>query len=136
TALHGDENVVEGFRLGADDYVTKPFSPRQLAMRVRAVWRRGSGARKPEPPRELRVGAFLFDLESRAVTREGESVQLTRLESRILYMLVCNVGRVVTSERLVEFSWGYEEGDVSLLKAHICHVRKKLQLPQKGPGAI
>jgi DNA-binding response OmpR family regulator len=136
SALHGDDPVTRGFQLGADDYVTKPFSPRQLAMRLRAVWRRGSGAGKPEPAREIRVGDVVFDMDSRTASRGGQTIRLTRLESRILFLLMSNAGRVVTSERLVEYTWGYEEGETSLLKAHICHIRKKLELPQKGPGAI
>jgi DNA-binding response OmpR family regulator len=105
TALHDDDSVVQGFRLGADDYVTKPFSPRQLAMRIRAVCRRGSHHGKPEPARERRVGDMGLDVEGHEVTRGGRTVRLTPLEFRILHLLASNAGRVVRATRLVEYAW-------------------------------
>jgi DNA-binding response OmpR family regulator len=135
TALHDDDDVVKGFHTGADDYVTKPFSPRQLVARVRAVWRRGNGGQQ-EPARELRVGDMLFDVDGHEVISRNLTQPLTRLEFRILYLLASNLGRVVSASRLVEYAWGYDGGDVSLLKTHISHIRKKLGLPQGGPGSI
>lgn len=136
TGLSDDEHVVQGFRLGADDYVTKPFSPRQLAMRIRAVWRRGAGMAELEPTREMRVGDLLLDVESHQVTHGEHSVRLTPIEFRLLYILAMNVGRVVSGTRLVEYAWGYDGSDTSLLKTHISHIRAKLKLPRGGPGDI
>ncbi len=136
TARHEEEQVVQAFQVGADDYVTKPFSPRQLALRIRAVGRRAGSASTVEPVRELRAGDLVLDGESHEVRRDGQAVQLTPIEFRLLYLLASNVGRVVRGERLVEYAWGYDEGDVTLLKTHISHIRTKLQLPATGPGSI
>jgi DNA-binding response OmpR family regulator len=128
TGLHDEEHVVQGFRLGADDYVTKPFSPRQLAMRIRAVWRRGVQAGEPEPMRELDLGDMQLDVESHEVRINGQVVHMTPIEFRVFYMLAMNAGRVVSSARLVEYAWGYDGSNTSLLKTHVCHIRQKLGL--------
>lgn len=135
TALDREEQVVRGFEAGADDYVTKPFSARQLAMRLRAIWRRSAGG-EPEPARELRLGPLVLDAESHEVTLAGQPIHLTPIEFRLLFILAANAGRVVGTARLVEYGWGYDGGDVALLKTHVSHLRKKLGLPVDGPGAI
>jgi DNA-binding response OmpR family regulator len=136
TASGDEEHVVQGFRHGADDYVTKPFSPKQLAMRIRAVMRRSSGTSPPEPVGVLRVGQYTLDLESHQVIRGDVTAQLTPLEFRILYMLAMNEGRVVSFGRLVEYAWGYNGGEPSMLKTHISHIRTKLRVRADGAGAI
>ena len=135
SAFHDDTHVVQGFEAGADDYVAKPFSPRQLAARVRAVLRR-SGRSQPEETRELQLGDLLLDLESHVVRRAEEEISLTPLEFRLLSELARSSGRAVSATRLVEHAWGYGDGDVSLLKTHICHLRRKLHLGTAGPGSI
>lgn len=135
TALNQEEQIVQGFQAGADDYVTKPFSPRQLAMRIRAIWRRAANG-EPEPLRELRVGPLVLDAESHDVRLDDRPIQLTPIEFRLLYILAANNGRVVSTSRLVDYAWGYDGGDVSLLKTHVSHIRKKLQLPQEEIGEI
>ena len=92
TARHEEEQVVQGFQVGADDYVSKPFSPRQLALRIRAVGRRAGSASTVEPVRELRAGDLVLDGESHEVRRDGQAVQLTPIEFRLLYLLASNVG--------------------------------------------
>lgn len=136
TALNDEEHIVQGFRMGADDYVTKPFSPRQLTMRIQAVRRRAATTGDLEPVRELRLGDLALDVESHEVSRGELSVQLTPIEFRLLYLLASNVGHVVNSSRLVDYAWGYDGGDRSLLKTHISHIRTKLGLPPIGPGSI
>ncbi len=136
TALHNEEHIVQGFQAGADDYVTKPFSPRQLALRIRAVGRRGERVGEPELVQELRVGDLVLNLESHEVQRNNQAVQLTPIEFRLLYMLASNAGRVISATRLVDYAWNYERGDASLLKTHISHIRSKLQLPRSGVGSI
>ena len=139
STVNTDEQVVRGFRLGADDYVLKPFSPRELALRIRAVWRRVAelarvGELKPQG--DVRVGDLVLDLETRQV-RQGEGViHLTPTEFRLLYLLASNAGRVVTASRLVEFAWGCDGGDLAVLRTHISHLRKKLRLPRGGPVSI
>jgi DNA-binding response OmpR family regulator len=136
TALNSEDQIVKGFSLGADDYVTKPFSPRQLAMRIRAVWRRGAQATDPEPVRKLQVGDLALDSESHEVYYRDRQILLTTIEFKLLYILAANAGRVVTSSRLVEYAWGYDGGDISVLKTHVSHIRSKLRLPQHDLVAI
>jgi DNA-binding response OmpR family regulator len=139
SGLAGDEHVVQGFRSGADDYVTKPFSPRELAIRIRAICRRSMGhtnVAMVEPRSELRVNDLVLDLESHEVTLAGRTVRLTPTEFRLLYILAMNAGRVVASARLVEYAWGYAESDISLLRGHLSHIRSKLGLRHGGPGEI
>lgn len=135
TALNQEEQVIRGFEAGADDYVTKPFSPRQLAMRLRAIWRRSANG-EVEPARELRLGPLALDAESHEVTLGERPIHLTPIEFRLLFILAANQGRVVSTNRLVEYGWGYDGGDVSLLKTHVSHLRKKLGLPLDDLGEI
>ena len=102
TALHSEEQIVEGFQSGADDYVTKPFSPRQLAMRVRAILRRATSQQQPEPVRVLQFGDLVLDVEGHQVRYANNFVQLTPIEFRLLHLLVSNAGRVVSTARLVD----------------------------------
>jgi DNA-binding response OmpR family regulator len=136
TALNSEEQIIKGFSLGADDYVTKPFSPRQLAMRIRAVWRRGGQATDPEPVRKLQIGELTLDSESHEVYHRDRQILLTTIEFKLLYILAANAGRVVTSSRLVEYAWGYEGGDISVLKTHVSHIRTKLRLARPDLATI
>lgn len=132
TALGDEEQIIRGFRAGADDYVTKPFSPQQLAMRIRAVWRRGTATGEPEPQRELHLEEFTFDIESHEVFYQGQPTQFTPIEFKLLHILAVNCNRVVSLSRLVDYAWGLDGGDIFLLKTHLSHIRKKLQLPRGG----
>jgi DNA-binding response OmpR family regulator len=136
TARDEEEDILRGFRLGADDYVNKPFSARQLAARLKAVLRRSQADPYRQPVREVKVGDVLLDLQSYSVKAGDRQIQLTPLEFRILYLLGVNEGRVIPYSRLVEYAWGYEGGDSSLLKTHICHIRQKLSLSAGKNGGI
>ena len=136
TARGEEEAVVRGLALGADDYVTKPFSAKQLVARMKAALRRSRAHAYDRPVREVRVGDLALDVESHEATKGGESVQLTQIEFRLLHLLAMNEGRVIPYARLVEHAWGYDGGDATLLKTHIYHIRRKLKLPPKGPGGI
>jgi len=136
TARGEEEAVVRGLALGADDYVTKPFSAKQLVARMKAVLRRSQAHAYDRPVREVRVGDLALDVESHEATKGGESVQLTQIEFRLLHLLAMNKGRVIPYARLVEHAWGYDGGDATLLKTHIYHIRRKLKLPPTGPGGI
>ena len=134
-----DEHVVQGFRRGADDYVIKPVRPRELALRIRGIWRRAveaAAARRQQPQREVRVGDLVLDLEAHSVWRGEGMVQLTPTEFRLLYLLASNAGRVVSARRLVEYAWGYDGRDATLVRTHLSHLRKKLRLPRRGPGSL
>ena len=136
TARDDEEDVLRGFRLGADDYVTKPFSAGQLAARMKAVLRRSQADPYRQPTREVKIGDVMLDLHSYSVKAQDRDIQLTPLEFRILYLLGVNQGRVIPYSRLVEYAWGYEGGDSSLLKTHICHIRQKLNLSAGKNGGI
>lgn len=137
TARDDEEDVLRGLQVGADDYITKPFSAKQLAARMQAVLRRSAPDPYNMPASNVRVGDLEIDLQSHEVRKAGEVVQLTRLEFRILYMLAMNEGRVVPYSRLIEYAWGYyDEGNSNLLKTHICHIRKKLVLGPNGRGGV
>jgi len=84
----------------------------------------------------LELGNLVIDLQSHQVQKNGTVVQLTPLEFRILYILAVNEGRVIPYSRLVEYAWGYDGGDASLLKTHISHIRTKLELESEADIAI
>ena len=134
TSRDDEADVLRGLQLGADDYVTKPFSPKQLVARMKAVLRRCEANRYDQPAREVRCGDLVLELDAHEVLKAGRSVQLTPLEFRILFLLAMNDGRVIPYSRLVEYAWGYEGGDASLLKTHICHIRQKLGMQPGQPG--
>jgi DNA-binding response OmpR family regulator len=120
--------MFEAFGAGADDYVTKPFSFRQLFLRVQAVTRRAANQR---PSSELDVGGVIINPDTWTVTYQDAPVGLTRLEFRILHCLASHFNRVTPTGRLLSFVWQDDGGDTNVLKTHISHVRQKLS----GVGA-
>ena len=136
TARDDDEDVVRGLQLGADDYVTKPFSAKQLAARMRAILRRAAVDHFDQPVNAVEAGDLRLEMNSHEATRGDEDVALTALEFRIAFMLVANAGRVVPYMRLVEYAWGFDAGDPALLKTHVCHIREKLGMPLDGKSGI
>jgi DNA-binding response OmpR family regulator len=137
TACHEEDNILRGLHMGADDYLIKPFSVKQLSARMTAVLRRYNSDSYREPVSEVRVGDLLLDLQSHQVIRAGKLVQLTRIEFRLLYMLALNEGRIIPYSRLIEYAWGYYgEASSSLLKAHMSNIRKKVGLHPQGSHGI
>jgi DNA-binding response OmpR family regulator len=133
-----EDEVVRSFLVGADDYLAKPFSHRELAMRIRAVVsRHGRGDEAPIQP-QLVLGDLHLDLESHEVgVADGSKVvRLTPTEFRILQMLALNAGRVVSTSRLVNYAWTYESADPSMLKIHVSRLRRKLAMLGLGPSSI
>src|SRR5581483_2106610 len=141
----GDEAYkVAGLELGADDYVTKPFSPRELLARIRAVLRRSARATEATGPNgaapstaALAIGSLRIDLAARTVTRAGEPVSLTRTEFDLLATLAQQPGRAYSRDELVARVWGYaDEGGTRLLDSHIGHLRAKVEPDPAHPGYV
>jgi DNA-binding response OmpR family regulator len=133
--VDGKQRVIAGLDSGADDFIRQPFDVAELLARMRAVLRRRHGELRPDAS-ELRVGDILLDLESHQAGLRGASVQLTPLEFRILSLLMMNPGRIVPFARVFQYAWGYDSGETHVLKTHVSHIRRKLELPADGPGAI
>lgn len=134
SARSGDEAVVKGLELGADDYIVKPFSPSQLVARVRAVLRR---AGLVETPSVLTAATLTLDRARNEVQRAGgTTVRLTQLEVRLLDVLMLNVGQVLTSEQLIAAVWGAEGGDRAMLKQLVYRLRTKLEGGDDHPTLI
>jgi two-component system OmpR family response regulator len=122
-----EPDVLRGFQSGADDYVTKPFSHRELALRIAAVLRRSEqGA--VSTPGMLRAGRLVLDPSSHEVLRDDRTIRLTPTEFKILYLLALNCGRAVGADRLIHHTWGFDGGDRDTLRVHISHLRRKLGL--------
>ena len=140
TARNEESDILRAFQLGADDFVTKPFSAKQLSARIGAVLRRTSSDPYAKPVTEVRVGDLVLDTDTYQVTKGGLAARLTPLEFRILFMLAMNAGRLVTYHRLVEYVWRYDldtDGrDANLLKSHISHIRSKLRMSDDGHDGI
>lgn len=126
-SVRGSEaDKVSALDLGADDYLTKPFSTGELLARIRALLRRAG--MQDTPPPMIRVGELEIDLARRLVTRAGEAVTLTPTEYAILAYLAQNANCVVTSSMLIEKVWGADASeDTQALRVHISHLRKKIE---------
>src|SRR5436189_3369396 len=128
TARDEEIDRITGLELGADDYVTKPFSPRELVARVRAVLRRAEPLPADAPLHEL--GELRIDFRSRTVTIAGSPVELRTLEFELLAELARNAGHVVTRDRLLDRVWGLSfAGGTRTVDVHVAQLRKKLGRP-------
>lgn len=133
TVRYGDDDVVAALEAGADEYITKPFSPRQVVARVRALLRRAVG----EPQEVLHVGAFSLDVERREVKWAGHPpIHLTRLEARLLQAFLQNAGHVMTTGSLIARIWGADGATPEMLKQLIYRLRNKLETEPGTPILI
>jgi two-component system response regulator RegX3 len=131
TARDSEVDKVVGLELGADDYVTKPFSHRELVARIRAVLRRRSEPEQAEHA-ALESGPVRMDVDRHRVTVEGEPVQLPLKEFELLEILLRNAGRVLTRQQLIDRVWGADYvGDTKTLDVHVKRLRAKLE-PEPG----
>ena len=137
TVKGDEEDRIRGLDLGADDYVTKPFSPHELASRIRAVLRRAEMP-SPVPKTSIKVDDHLaIDFRQREVIVDGEPIRLRPTEYRLLYHLVNNAGWVMTHEMLLSKVWGYEYRDeTGLLRLYITYLRKKIEPDPSNPRYI
>jgi len=134
TAKTTDQDKLEGLDLGADDYVTKPFSPRELAARVRAVLRRLPGERGPE---EIKHGELTINFLKREASFAGKPLNLTPVEFKLLAVLIKEPGRVFSRAQLIEKALGYDfEGFDRTIDVHILNLRRKLEPDPSHPRYI
>ncbi|GII02936.1 response regulator transcription factor [Planobispora takensis] len=136
TAKDSEIDKVVGLELGADDYVTKPFSSRELVARIRAVLRRQGDVEEPETA-VLTVGPVRMDVDRHIVAVRGEQVQLPLKEFELLEMLLRNAGRVLTRGQLIDRVWGADYvGDTKTLDVHVKRLRAKVEADPSDPRCI
>jgi two-component system response regulator RegX3 len=135
TARDSEIDKVVGLELGADDYVTKPYSARELIARVRAVLRRGDGAAEDaNSPAVLAAGPVRMDTDRHVVTVSGQEVQLPLKEFDLLEYLLRNVDRVLTRGQLIDRVWGADYvGDTKTLDVHVKRLRSKIETDPSAP---
>jgi len=135
SVIGSDTEKAAALDIGADDYLTKPFSTTELVARIRALLRRSTA--RVAPPPVIRTGDLEIDIAKRTVKRSGEEIELTRMEFDILAYLAQNADRVVTSRMLLERVWGPEYADdTQTLRVHISHLRKKIEPRPSSPRYI
>jgi len=136
TAKAEEMDKVIGLTVGADDYMTKPFSPRELVARVKAILRRGRGIGSGQEP-VLAFRRIRIDPGARRVWKDGTSVELTTVEFDLLHALARHRGRVLSREQLLQQVWGYDfYGDERVVDVHIGKIRKKLEDDSAHPEFI
>jgi DNA-binding response OmpR family regulator len=138
TALGEETDKVVGFEVGADDYVTKPFSPRELAMRVRSVLRRarGGGLQGPSSLGVIKDGELTVDLGAHQVSLGSTLVSLTSREYDLLVFILRHPGQAFTREQLLEQVWNWSFGDTSTVTVHVRRLREKLERDPTLPERI
>lgn len=125
TALGEEDDRIAGLEAGADDYLTKPFSPRELALRVRSVLRRSTGSTTPVPM-ELAAGELNVSTAARSVTAAGRPINLTNREFDLLVFFLTHTDTVFSREDLLKRVWRWDFGDLSTVTVHVKRLRAKL----------
>lgn len=136
TAKSEETDKILGLELGADDYITKPFSVRELMARIKAVLRR-SGDRMKNEGKTIIIGTIKIDVEKHEVTKDGKKLDLTLKEFELLKILAENRGNVLSRDFLLDEIWGYDYyGESRTVDVHIRHLRKKVEDNDKEPKYI
>jgi DNA-binding response OmpR family regulator len=138
TARGEEADRIVGLELGADDYVSKPFSPRELTARVKAVLRRAAGPVGPDAgePAVLRAGGLEVDTVAHEARRDGELVALTSREFDLLVHLMRNPRRAFRREQLLDQVWGFTHGDTSTVTVHVRRLREKVEADPADPRHV
>jgi DNA-binding response OmpR family regulator len=134
TALGEEPDRVLGLEVGADDYVTKPFSPRELTLRIRSILRRAGHPDKHQPL--LADGDLVIDISRRSVTMAGAPVKLTKGEFDLLVFLLNHAGRTWTHQQLLERVWGWSVGETGTVTTAMARLRSKIQPEADSPKRI
>lgn len=134
TTLDNDEDVIRGLDYGADDFVTKPFSREVLLARARAVLRRSEQLAEPEDQQIYNDSYLLIDLRKHRVQVDGQTVQLSSTEFRLLAYLLQNAGQVLTYQNILDKVWGWEYQDsIDYVHVYVSHLRRKLEADPRNP---
>ena len=140
TAKDSEIDKVLGLELGADDYVTKPFSTREIIARVKANLRRQQAAPVPDQetePKEITIGTLTIHPDAYVVSKRGETIELTHREFELLHYLAKHIGQVMTREHLLQTVWGYDYfGDVRTVDVTVRRLREKIEDNPSHPGWI
>jgi len=136
TALGEESDRVGGLESGADDYVTKPFSPRELTLRVQAVLRRARTSDPAAVPQPVRSGALEVDVAARRARRDGQELDLTVREFDLLAFFVLHPGRAFTRAELLEQVWGWSFGDLSTITVYVRRLRDKVEQEPASPAQL
>ena len=137
TARVEDNDKIIGLEIGADDYITKPFNPREVVARVRALLRRSQLQQDIPAPNVLQVGKLLLNVGKRELTLEGGGIDLTPSEFELLKVLMSNPGFVITRDELAEKALGYRSDSLGrTLDSHIKNLRRKIDLNPEKPSFI
>ncbi len=134
TALAEAEDRIAGLEVGADDYVTKPFSPRELLLRIESVLRRAGASR--QPAQLLVAGPITLDRAARRATRDGEELSLTVRELELLAYLLEHPGIAFNRDQLMREVWGWTFGDQSTVTVHVRRLREKIEVDPTNPTLI
>lgn len=137
TAKASETDRIAGLNLGADDYVTKPFSSRELSARIRAVLRRGGAAPAPSRERLVRIGEAEIDLDGQRILRNGAVVHVKPKAFQLLAFLIANAGRVYSREQLLDRVWGYDyAGETRTVDVHMHALRRAVEATPAHPVAL
>ena len=139
SAMDGEDDLVKGLNIGADDYITKPFNILEVKARIRALLRRSAAAARPAEEQRslLTVGDLALDTQQRVAIRDGQVIDLTAKEYDLMELLMKNPRRVYSRESLMDLVWGYSyAGDYRTVDVHIRRLREKLEKTPAEPVYI